>query len=482
MVAFRALQENQALRLTLLVLGLTLVGLVAGGLLAVATPAILFAAVAGVIVGLALLSSTQYSLLALIAVATLLPFAAVPLPIGFAPTFLDGALLTFFVGWLARLVTKPEERLLSTPVHGPLLAFVGLCIVSFFLSQGVTQNVARYFVEILLAMALYFGVVNTVRERRQVEILVWAIIGAGTLAAGLGIVLYYLPNDTTVWLLSTLRVLNYPAGAGVLRFINDDPSLTMRATSTSIDPNVLGGLLMLISALTIPQLFRGGSLTRRGLLLPVLAVLGWCLLLTLSRGSWVGLAAALVFVATIKYRRMWLLLIVLAAGVYFLPEAEAYVAHLISGVQLQDKAAAMRIGEYTDALKLIAQYPVFGIGFGQSPTIDLYLGVSNVYLLIAEETGLVGLAAYAMALGALVLTGWRTLRQLTDPGLQALLMGLLAALAGAMTAGIFDHYFFNLVFPHMTAIFWLLAGLAMAIVRLNEGDPAWSPPTVTVKQ
>ena len=86
--------------------------------------------------------------------------------------------------------------------------------------------------------------------------------------------------------------------------------------------------------------------------------MGWCLLLTLSRGSWVGLAASMAFIATLKYRRIWLLIFVVAAGVFVLPEAEAYVAHLLFGVQMQDKAVAMRLGEYTDALKLIARYPL----------------------------------------------------------------------------------------------------------------------------
>ena len=138
-------------------------GLAAGGVIALVTPVYVAAGMVGVVVGLVLLSSPQASLLALLAVATLLPFAAIPLPIGFVPTFLDVVLLTFFVGWLARLVTHPEERLLATPLNGPLLAFLGLALVSFVMSQGINQSIARYFVEMLLAIALFFGVVNAVR-------------------------------------------------------------------------------------------------------------------------------------------------------------------------------------------------------------------------------------------------------------------------------------------------------------------------------
>ncbi len=469
------LRENGVWRSALLATGLVLVGLAAGGVIALVTPAYVAAGMVGVVVGLVLLSNPQASLLALLAVATLLPFAAIPLPIGFVPTFLDVVLLTFFVGWLARVVTHPEERLLATPLNGPLLAFLGLALVSFVMSQGINQSIARYFVEMLLGIALFFGVVNAVRTRRQVDMLVWGLIFGAAVAASVGIVLYYLPRDTTVYLLSTLRVFNYPAGTGVLRFLNDDPAQTMRATATSIDPNVLGGLLMVASGLAVPQLFRAGSMRRRAVLLGALGAMGWCLLLTLSRGSWVGLAASMAFIATLKYRRMWLLILVVAAGVFVLPEAEAYVAHMLSGIQMQDKAAAMRLGEYTDAFKLISRYPLLGIGFGSSPTIDLYLGVSNVYLLIAEETGLLGLAAYLLTLATLFQQGMRRLVSCRDAHLQAILAGLLAAMAAACTAGILDHYFFNLVFPHMAALFWLLAGLVMVIVRLPDEAPGPSP-------
>jgi len=455
-----------------LALGLVVLGLAAGAMLAILTPPIMVAAMVGLATGIVLLINPYYSLLALTAVITLLPFGAIPITIGFVPTFLDAVILAFFLGWVAMIVANREERMPATPLHWPLLVFMGLSCVSFVLSQGITQSEARYFVEMLLALGLFFGVIHVVRQGWQVKALVWALILGGALAAGIGIVLYYLPRDTTIWLLSMLRVFNYPAGADVLRFINDDPNQAMRATSTSIDPNVLGGLLMVVTSLAVPHLFRGDAtpasawrLLRRGLLLPLLAATGWCLLLTLSRGSWMGLAAALIFVGSFKYRRLWLLLFLLAGAVFFLPEAEAYIAHLISGIQLRDKAAAMRLGEYTDAIKLISRYPIFGIGFGLSPTIDLYRGVSNVYLLIAEEMGLLGLGVYLFMLGTLFRHGLRALSRLA-PDLQATLLGLLAAIFGAMVAGIFDHYFFNLVFPHMMTLFWLLAGLVMALWQL----------------
>ena len=41
-------------------------------------------------------------------------------------------------------------------------------------------------------------------------------------------------------------------------------------------------------------------------------------------------------------------------------------------------SAQMRLGEYRDALRLIAAYPWFGVGFGAAPEIELYIAASSM--------------------------------------------------------------------------------------------------------
>ncbi|MGD8625872.1 MAG: O-antigen ligase domain-containing protein, partial [Anaerolineae bacterium] len=91
-----------------------------------------------------------------------------------------------------------------------------------------------------------------------------------------------------------------------------------------------------------------------------------------------------------------------------------------------------------------------------------------VYLLIAEEMGLVGLAAFLLIVGLFFRQVWLAWSQVRDQeGLESILLGLAAAVAGILVGGIFDHYFFNLDFPHAVAVFWLFLGLGMAAVRLG---------------
>jgi O-antigen ligase len=197
-----------------------------------------------------------------------------------------------------------------------------------------------------------------------------------------------------------------------------------------------------------------------------------CMVLTFSRGAMLGLGLALVVIATVSYRPMIALLILGAAVILLMPFTQDYVGHFVDAFALSDLATQMRLGEYKDALTLISRYPVFGVGFGGSPDVDTYLGVSNVYLLMAEEMGLVGVTAFLIAMGTFfyqVTRAWFE-RVANDAFLAPILLGVAGALLGAMIGGMTDHYFFNLAFPHSVALFWLYVGLGMVAVRL--GMPA----------
>jgi O-antigen ligase len=157
----------------------------------------------------------------------------------------------------------------------------------------------------------------------------------------------------------------------------------------------------------------------------------------------------------------------------WLPVAEVYVTRFLEGLQGVDRATQMRFGEYKDALILIRRYPWIGVGFADTPDIDTYIGVSMVYLLIAEEMGVLGLTVFLLTMLAFLLTlahAWLRLRR--DPQQEALILGIGGAVVGLLVGGIFDHYLFNLTYPHMTSLFWLTLGLGIATSRCNDKENA----------
>jgi O-antigen ligase len=445
-----------------------------GYLLAEFGPLIAGAGLVGLFLGLWMLRDLEVAYWAVIGVICLLPFASFPFDIGFTPTFLDAAMGALFLVWVLQIATGVQRDFVGTSLGLPIAVFMLLAIGAFVFGLShapLTAYVLRHFGEVLLSVAIFYLVVNTVRDLGRFQRIVRVLILGAFAAAVLGILLYvvaaYISEDFVIRVLSALGRLGYPAGPGVLRYIRDDPELSMRATSTSVDPNVLGSLLNLALGIAVPQLFARRPLFRRRYLVLMLGALALCLGLTISRGSLVGIGIALTVVATLRYRKLWLLILVALALLLVLPQTQDYVAHFVEGIQIiegiqhGDLATQMRLGEYKDALILIGRYPWLGVGFAGSPDIDTYIGVSMVYLLIAEQMGLVGLTSFLVVMLVFFVRFWRT-RELAaaDPDLEPLWWGLHIAVVGALVGGIFDHYFFNLNFPHSVTLFWLVVGLA----------------------
>lgn len=435
-------------------------------------------AVLGLAVLVMILRRIEVGYAALIAVICLLPFAALPVNFAFKPTLLDVVLVALFGVWLLERATGKLGEFVNTPLTLPVLAFLAVALATFIAGLAnapLTQTVARHFAEIILSILLFFLITDTVRDTQRLSLITRWLIAGGSLAALIAVILYLLPDQTSIDLLSRLRVFNYPEGPGVLRYIRDDPSLPQRATGTAIDPNALGGLLIMIVTLAAPQLFARRPVLPRGWVVTGLALMALALLLSFSRGSFVGVGVALAALGLVRYRKLlWIMLIALAL-VLVLPQTQGYVTHFFDGLQVLgdaqggDLSTQMRMGEYTDALILIQRYPIFGVGFTGTPDIDTYLKVANLYLMMASEMGLVGVAAFLIVMATLFVSAWRVRQRASArPGLEPIWWGFHTALFGALVGGVFDHYFFNLDFHHSVTLFWLYVGLAAVSTRLMK--------------
>jgi O-antigen ligase len=454
------------------VMGLLLGGTaVLGGLvLAFGGPLAGAALFAAIIVGLVVLRDIEIGFWGVILVVCLLPFATLPIDIGLTPTFLDMALGAVFAIWALGLVTGRQRSVVTSPLTIPLGIFILVAVFAFIfgLSNGpLTPTLLRKFAELILSLSFVLIVIDYCTTWIRLERLVKVVILAGAAAALLAIVLWLIPEETANTILNVLTRLGYPGG-WVIRYIEENPALSERAIGTSVDPNVLGGLLLMIGALMGPQLVSKRPLFPRWLTYLLFGAILLGLILTFSRSALLGLAAGFGFIAVLRYRR--LIPYMAVAGILFLllPITQGYVSRFVEGILGQDLATQMRFGEYKDALILIQRYPLFGVGFAGTPDIDIYLGVANVYFTIAEVMGLVGLLSFfAVIIG--VFTYAFLNRQIIKPNPQqdGVWLGLHAALVGALAAGIFDHYLFNMEFHHAVTAFWLLVGLAIASTRVG---------------
>lgn len=445
-----------------------LVGILFGGL----GPILAIGALGVLLAAYLMLRSTQWGFVALLGLIILLPYAAFPFKIGFTPTFLDAILLALFGVWFLRIVTGAETTFIGSPLGVPIFAFLAWAMVAFIAGlahTSLSSTILRNFAEVLLAVMLFFAAVNQVKTVAQLAQLSRVILVSGGIMSVMGILFYFIPGNWTVTILSKLRVFGYPT-EGILRYIEDNPDNPMRAIATSIDPNALGGLLVILTIIAVAFLFAKKPVLPRRYLALITGMMGILLYLTYSRGSLLGVVAALGVMSLLRYRKLLLWMLVGVALMLILPQTQLYVSRFLEGLQGADLATQMRFGEYKDALTLISRYPVMGVGFSGAPDIDLYLGVSSLYLLITEEMGAVGLALYLLISTVFFTVAYRTWKRLpAGHRLDAPLLGYSLAVLGAMVSGIFDHFFFNITFTHLVALYWLSMGLAMvAVLRARE--------------
>ncbi len=448
-------------------------GLLVGALFGGLGPIIAVGLLAALTVGTLMLRSTQVGLFALIGLICLLPYGALPIKIGFRPTFIDVAIGALFAVWAMRLITGQQRTLVGSPLGPLLVAFMGWALFIFIFGLrygGLNVTVARNFLEVLLAIGLFFLVVNQVKTINQLEQISRVLILAGGGTALLAIFFYFIPGDWTVRILSLLRVFQYPT-EGILRYIEDDPTQPLRAISTSVDPNALGGLMVFLTIITVAHLFAPRPILSRRYLFIIAGLMFLTLYLTFSRGSLLGVVAGLGVIGLLRYRKLAWLLLALAGLVAILPQTQLYVERFIEGVRGEDLATQMRFGEYKDAFNLISRYPLTGVGFFGTPDIDVYVGVSSVYLLLAQQMGLIGAGLYLLIGLAYLLVVFTTFRRLPrGHRLEAPLLAYGLASLGAMIGGVFDHFYFNLTFIHIVALYWLVMGLGMVAVLLWRAE------------
>ena len=133
-----------------------------------------------------------------------------------------------------------------------------------------------------------------------------------------------IPKTWAVALLNPLARLSYPAGLGALRYINDDPNRPMRAIGTSVDPNILGALLVIVMAVAGVQLVAKRPVLRRWLAGGVCGVDGGLPVSDLlaqfdgGRGGCSGVGRLL------RYRRLLVVLLIAGLLLLLLPQTQAY--------------------------------------------------------------------------------------------------------------------------------------------------------------
>lgn len=439
-----------------------------------------FVAIAAVVVAYFSLRSTRVMLGTIVLLVTVFPFGTLPFRAVITPALIELAIAALLLMRILHGMTTPNYRVDFTSFAPIVFGYISYTLYALFLgARGLPDATTLHnYAKFLLGILLMFAILDAVRDDIDVAWALRLLLVGGGISACVGLLLYLLPATLSEQILVQFGRFGYPTSGRVLRYVEDDTSGLMRAIGFAVDPNSYGGMLAVIGAIAATQTIVEHPILPRRWLIPLSGVVVLVLFLTFSRAALGGLVIAAMYVATVRYRRLWGWIV--AAGVLgmilvvFVGIGEQFVTRIVQGVQFQDRANQMRLAEFTNAIAVIQAYPFFGIGFGRAPDIDLVAGVSNIYLAIAQRLGLVGLLIFIGMMAALFARSWRSLRQAVahnDELHASWLIGLQAGVVAALAVGMLDHYFFNIEFSHMTALLWCTIGLMLAVARNIQPAP-----------
>jgi putative inorganic carbon (HCO3(-)) transporter len=267
---------------------------------------------------------------------------------------------------------------------------------------------------------------------------------------------------------------------------------TVRIYSTLENPNLLGGFLLPTLPLAVVALVRWPGRARRLFALAALLLGLVALVLTYSRGAWMGMVASLAAVGLLLvlrlsrhwpplWRRLFPLLLLGggAVGLVLLVAAvEPLRVRVLSlFVGREDSSNNFRMNVWSSALEMIRERPLLGIGPGNKAFNLLYplyqqpkfnaLSAYSIPLEWAVEAGIPGLLAGAGLFLCAVRTG---LRQRLGEGPLALpALAAVAIFLGLAVQGLTDTIFFR---PEvqLVALFALATVAAAGSAGAATGD------------
>lgn len=375
------------------------------------------------------------------------------------PTMLVLALAAVAFASLGLNLVREEGRGLT---YSPLNRYI-LLYAAIYLGATLTSVTPRgsLFHGLLMAFFILFALVveNNLDSWKTAENLILLMTMAGGVVALIGVGQYVLGiSGASSWLDSDMF-----------------GSMT-RVYSTLQNPNVLAEYLILAIPLGGAQLLSSRNNGRRLIALVCCALMCLCMILTLSRGGWVGLLlAGAIFVILLNPRLMVLVPFALVALYFVLPEA--VITRFASIGDLQDGSTSYRVSIWMGTLAMLKDYWLCGIGPGTSAFNLVYPAYSyntasaqhghNLYLQILCDGGVCALAVFVVLIFVFCRCICGALSESRSWRSRCYLAASIAGVGGFLAQSMTDYTFYNY---RVALLFWVVLGLGAGFARLTRQE------------
>ncbi|MDJ0744879.1 MAG: IctB family putative bicarbonate transporter [Xenococcaceae cyanobacterium MO_167.B27] len=392
----------------------------------------------------------------------------------FVSTSLIGVLLVAVIGyWIIVTVSENPTTFGITPIHIAVLIYWLIATIATALSPVKTEAVSGW-IKLTLYLGLFALGSRILRSPRLCNWVITSFLLIALIVSSYGVRQQYLGveqlatwNDPNSVLANDTRVYSYLG-----------------------NPNLLGGYLLPAIALSLVAIFIWRSWIQKFLAVTMLGINLACLFFTDSRGAWLA-TLALIFVMFIllylwwreylpRFWQIWLLpLVFCCLGgmclVAILGVESIRLRFLSIFAGREDSSNNFRINVWEAVFKIIADYPITGIGPGNEAFNAVYprymdplypaLSAYSIFLEHIVEFGYIGFSCFLWLIVVTINHGIAQVNRLrASRGSQGLwVIGAIAAVAGLMAHGMVDTVWYR---PPINTLWWFM--LAIIASQFNK--------------
>jgi O-antigen ligase/Tfp pilus assembly protein PilF len=390
--------------------------------------------------------------------------------------------LTF---WAFRALDKERIKFSSSPLNLPILSFMVICVFSLFWSDSPFISLIELPL-FLTGPILYFVVINNIYHKKQIDNILNAILIIGALLGIYGI-LQYQGIDFSFWGRNVGRLQIFGLFGNV---------------------NYFAEYLIVPLSIAVPLFFISNNRIKKVLLLIGILSMGITLIVTLTRGSYIAFAIALIFMVFLlllsggkgiikRNKKIILLLltaVIIATLLFIIPNPLNKPGTVFSTIKerisisqfTQGQSIIRRFAIWKFTIPMIKDHPLLGSGLGtykynslryqavffeQGQNRSLYpygfaTKAHNEYLQLWAEIGIIGLAIFIWLMITYFNYGIRYLKRENNKQKKGIVIGLMGAVVAVLMDGMFG---FPLHLPATIALFWLALALTVVMIK-READ------------
>ena len=318
------------------------------------------------------------------------------------------------------------------------------------------------FITALIVAFLLFTVVllRAVRTRGALRTMIYLMAAAGAAVALYGLYQFFIsaPRAADAWVDQNMF------------------DIDVRVFSTFENPNVLGTYFLLIIPLALACMITVGERVGRVFFAGAVALMGLTLILTYSRGAYLGILVALaLFFVLLDKRFIVPGVIALVIAAMLLPDA--ILTRFLSIGDMTDTSTAYRVSIWMGTLSMIGDHWLVGIGPGLDtwqvvyPVYAYAAAVAhhshNLFLQILAELGVLGFLVFVLMIYHFYKYSCSGLPAKGER--RVFSIAVISAVTGFLVMGLTDYALYNY---RLRLLFWAVLGIGFLNRVLSDDEEA----------